>query len=223
MNDYSAYADYLADIINRFSGEYSCSPQAVQIENQMIKWVASIIGYDATTAGGATLSGGSMSGLMALITARSHYNITSKQVSSCCVYVTHHTHHSIIKALHLVGMGDAQIRYVDVDDMYAMNVDHLQQLITADLVAGLRPWFIVASAGTTNTGAIDPLRRIGVIAQTAGCWYHVDGAYGAFFILTSQAARLFDGIQLADSVVLDPHKGLFLPYGILTSFPHTLY
>jgi aromatic-L-amino-acid decarboxylase len=209
---HSAMADYMADIINKFSGEFSCAPGAVQIENQMIRWAADLIGY-GPEASGTSLSGGSLSGMTALVAARAHHKIKSNDVTSCCVYLTEHAHHSIMKALHLVGMGEVQIRRVGVDHRHAMDTKHLLQLITTDKANGYKPWLIVASAGTTNTGAVDPLMTIGEIASKYQCWYHVDGAYGGFFLLTKHGSHLFRGIEQADSVVLDPHKGLFLPYG----------
>jgi glutamate/tyrosine decarboxylase-like PLP-dependent enzyme len=122
-------------------------------------------------------------------------------------------HHCVEKALHIAGMGDARVRRVPMDDGYRMRPEALAAAIAEDRAAGLRPWLIVASAGTTDTGAVDPLDAIASVAERERCWYHVDAAYGGFFLLTEQGRSALKGIERSDSTVLDPHKGLFLPYG----------
>jgi glutamate/tyrosine decarboxylase-like PLP-dependent enzyme len=110
-------------------------------------------------------------------------------------------------------MGETPVRRVPVDEGYRLRPDALAGAIAADRAAGLRPWLVVASAGTTDTGAVDPLDAVAAIAEREGCWFHVDAAYGGFFLLTEQGRAALKGIERSHSAVLDPHKGLFLPYG----------
>jgi len=122
-------------------------------------------------------------------------------------------HHSTQKALRIIGLEDVIIRYVPLDNNHKIKANDLEKLIARDKLAGLNPFLVVASAGTTDTGAIDPLNEIADITTIHKLWFHVDAAYGGFFILTSKKS-LFNGIEKADSIVVDPHKGLFLPYGL---------
>jgi glutamate/tyrosine decarboxylase-like PLP-dependent enzyme len=117
------------------------------------------------------------------------------------------------KALHIAGMAEAPVRLVPMDEGYRMRPEALAAAIEADRAVGLRPWLVVASAGTTDTGAVDPLEAIAAVTDRERCWLHVDAAYGGFFLLTEHGRALLRGIERSDSVVLDPHKGLFLPYG----------
>jgi glutamate/tyrosine decarboxylase-like PLP-dependent enzyme len=142
------------------------------------------------------------------------------------VYVTAHVHHCIDKALRVAGLGHCVQRTVRVDEGYRMDAGALQDAIRADKKAGLRPWLIVASAGTTNTGAVDPLADLNDIARAHGLWFHVDGAYGAFFVLCPEGQAVLGGMDRSDSIVMDPHKTLFLPYGtgaVLIKDRHKLY
>ncbi len=110
-------------------------------------------------------------------------------------------------------MEDIIIRYLALDESFRIDVNKLNKQIIRDRNEGLNPFLVIASAGTTDTGAVDPLADIGMIAQENKLWYHVDAAYGGFFILTKLKKKLLQGIEMADSLVTDPHKGLFLPYG----------
>jgi glutamate/tyrosine decarboxylase-like PLP-dependent enzyme len=117
------------------------------------------------------------------------------------------------KALHIVGRGAAPRRFVETDDRRRMSVEALELAIEADKAAGLRPWLVVASAGTTDTGSVDPLDAIAEVCERQGLWLHIDGAYGGLFRLCPEGQAILAGIERADSLVLDPHKALFLPYG----------
>ena len=128
--------------------------------------------------------------------------------------MTEQVHHCLDKALRIAGMGEAVIRHVPMDQFYRMDAAALERLIQQDQQNGLLPWLVIASAGTTDTGAIDPLMEIGDISEKHGLWYHIDGAYGAFFTLTEDGKKLLRGMERSDSIVMDPHKGLFLPYGL---------
>jgi glutamate/tyrosine decarboxylase-like PLP-dependent enzyme len=129
------------------------------------------------------------------------------------VYLTEKAHHCIGKALHVAGLGEARRRIVAMDDSYRMDTQALEQMIGEDRKQGLTPWLIVASAGTTDTGAVDPITRIAEIATRNDLWFHLDAAYGGFFLLCEEARERLADMDLADSIVMDPHKGLGLPYG----------
>jgi len=129
------------------------------------------------------------------------------------MYVSDQTHASVAKAAVLAGFPRAGIRVVPTSPDLALDVEALREMVQKDRVAGLRPFLVVASAGTTNTGKVDPLAAIGALAREEGLWLHVDGAYGGFFHLTDRGRARLAGIEAADSITLDPHKGMFLPYG----------
>jgi glutamate/tyrosine decarboxylase-like PLP-dependent enzyme len=127
--------------------------------------------------------------------------------------MTRQVHHCVDKALRVAGLEECQLRFVPMDARHRMDGSVLEEMIISDRAKGLNPWMIVASAGTTDTGAVDPLLRIGAIAEEHKLWMHVDAAYGGFFILCSEGREALAGLGKADSIVMDPHKGLFLPYG----------
>ncbi len=208
----SALGDFLADVTNRFTGLTFASPNAVAIENQIINWTKELIGFPTEALGNLT-SGGSMANLIAIITARDAHNIKASQVQKSVVYLSKQTHHSIQKALRIAGLDECVVRYIQVDSNYRINYNHLQSQINKDQKSGLKPFLIVASCGTTDTGAIDPLNTIGQLAKEKNIWYHIDAAYGGYFILCDKLKHKFRGIELADSIVMDPHKTLFMPYG----------
>lgn len=209
----AAIADYLADVTNEYAGMYFASPGAVSMENELIDWMKSIFGFPETAIGNLT-SGGSIANLIALTAARDKYGIKSNNITNSVIYVSSQVHHCINKALRIIGLEDIIIRHVELDDNSRIIPKDLSTKIENDKATGLNPFLIIASSGTTDTGAIDPLQTIGEIAKTNNLWYHIDGAYGGFFILTEQKKKLLKGIELADSLVIDPHKGLFLPYGL---------
>ena len=209
----SALADYLADVTNEYSGMYFASPGAVTMENELIDWMKSIFGFPESTIGNLT-SGGSIATLIALTSARDKYEIKNSKIEKSVIYLSQQVHHCINKALRIIGLEDVIIRHIELDDNSRIISEDLINKIEADKAVGLNPFLIIASSGTTDTGAIDPLQAIGEIAKTYNLWYHVDAAYGGFFILTKTKKDAFKGIDLADSLVIDPHKGLFLPYGL---------
>ncbi len=208
----SAVADYLADISNRYAGLSFGSPGAVKMENKLIEWSCGLIGYP-TTAHGNLASGGSIANLIAITTARDTMKITPDKVTRAVIYLTRQTHHCIHKALRIAGLGTAVMRLIPLDDQYRMSPVALRQQIIADKAAGLIPFYVASSCGSTDTGAVDQLDLIADIAEEHSLWFHVDAAYGGYFILVEQLRHLFKGIERSDSVVLDPHKSLFLPYG----------
>ena len=206
----AAIGDYLAALTNPYASVYGASPGAAQIENSAIEWLIEMIGYPAG-AWGTLQSGGSLAALTAIVAARE--SRPPADWGRGVVYLTDECHVSIRKALHIAGLGRLPVRTVPVDARLRMSVPDLQRRIDEDRRLGLLPWIVFASAGTVNTGAVDPLDEVAAVASAGGLWLHVDAAYGGFFILTERARARLAGMALADSVVLDPHKGLFLPYG----------
>jgi aromatic-L-amino-acid decarboxylase len=208
----SALADYLGAVTNRYSGLYFASPGTVRMERVLLRWVANLVGYPATAAGDLT-SGGSIANLVGIVTAREAHGLKAKDFGRAVVYLSEHSHHAIDKALRIAGLGEAVKRFVPLDERYRMRPEALEGAVRGDARMGLHPWLIAATAGTTDTGAVDPLADIADVARRRGLWLHVDGAYGAAFALTGQGKQILKGIERSDSMVLDPHKGLFLPFG----------
>ncbi len=209
----TALGDYLAAVTNQYSGVYYAGPGAVQLENTVIRWICQIIGFPATALGNLT-SGGSIANLIAIVTARDAKGITAAKVEKSCIYLTRQAHHSVHKAIRIAGLREAELREIKVDDHFKMDTKALAAQITEDKANGLNPFLVIASAGTTDTGTIDPLAAIAALARQYNLWFHVDAAYGGFFMLTDAVKARFTGIEQADSVTVDPHKGLFLAYGL---------
>ena len=208
-----ALGDYLAAVTNRYAGLFFANPGAVRIENELIRWMCKLVGYPEGSLGNLA-SGGSIANLIAITTARDFMGIKAAQVEKSVVYLTCQVHHCVQKALRIAGLGEAVIRYVPTDERFRMDVDCLHKYLRQDVAHGLIPFLAVGSAGTTDTGAIDPLDRIAALAQQFGLWFHVDAAYGGFFLMVEELKGAFKGIERSDSVAIDPHKGLFLPYGL---------
>lgn len=208
----SALADYLAAVSNKYSGIHYASPGAVQMENMMLEWLRDLIGYPATTAGHLA-SGGSLANLSAIVTARDALDIRSERIRLSVIYGSAHMHHCLHKAIRIGGLAEAIRRDIPLDANYRMDVAALRKQLAHDRASGLLPFLIIGSAGTTDTGAIDPLDALADLAAEHDAWFHVDAAYGGFFLLADEARASFRGIERSDSVVVDPHKALFLPYG----------
>jgi len=208
----SAWGDFLADITNCYSGVSFASPGGARMERQLVQWMVELVGFPAT-AGGDLTSGGSIANLTAIIAARETLGIRARLVESSCIYTTSDSHHCIDKAIRAAGLADCKKRLVPMDESFRMDVSALQQQILEDKAAGLRPWLIIASAGTTDTGAVDPVESIAGVAAQHDLWLHVDAAYGGFFLLCAEGREVLQGLHKAHSIVLDPHKGMFLPYG----------
>ena len=205
---HSALGDMLAAASNKYSGFASASPGAVRIENACAAWLADVIGYPKDAAGTLT-SGGSIANLTAIVAARE----AQDPDGGGAIYVTRFAHYCIEKALHIAGRGRSPKRLIATDTSYRMSIEALEQALEDDRRNGIRPWLVVASAGTVDTGAIDPLPEIAELCGRYGVWLHVDGAYGGLFALCQEGRALLRRIEQADSVALDPHKTLFLPYG----------
>ena len=185
---------------------------ASTLEVQTSKWLGEFIGFP--NARGLFTSGGTVSNITALAAARHRAVPESREMGNTvpmAVYVSSEAHYSNKRAVELLGLGTRAVRSIAIDEQHRMVPAALEEQIKADITAGVKPMCIIASAGTTLTGAIDPLREIARIANTYGIWMHVDGAYGAPAAGTDVARELFDGIELADSVTIDAHKWLFVP------------
>ncbi|MFC1661684.1 pyridoxal phosphate-dependent decarboxylase family protein [Gemmatimonadota bacterium] len=208
----SALADYLASVTNRYAGVFFASPGAVRVERMLLEWMADFVGYPPTATGDLT-SGGSIANLVGLVTARDARDLRARDYHRTVVYLSRQVHHSVDKALRIAGLEDCIKRYVPLDETYRLHADSLSEAIADDRREGLDPWAIVASAGTTDSGAVDPLVDLAEIAEREGLWLHVDGAYGAMFALCDPRPSVLDGLDRSDSLVLDPHKGLFMPLG----------
>jgi glutamate/tyrosine decarboxylase-like PLP-dependent enzyme len=208
----SAMGDYLAALTNVYAGVRYTSPGASLLEDELIQWLKKIFNFPEEGVGTLT-SGGSIATLIALTSARDKHRIIEKDPRKCVVYMGENTHHASQKALCVIGLEKVRISYVALDEENRMVPSDLEVKIVKDIAEGYEPFLLIASAGTTNTGTIDPLESLAQIAEKFNLWYHVDAAYGGFFVLVEEVASQFKGIELADSLVIDPHKGLFLAYG----------
>ncbi|MCB0519143.1 MAG: amino acid decarboxylase [Lewinellaceae bacterium] len=215
-----ALGDYLAAVTNEYAGIYFAGPGAVRIENMLIRWMCGLIGYPETALGNLA-SGGSIANLIAFVTARDFKKITSEKIRQSVIYLTEQVHHCVHKAIRIGGMAEAIVRTVPMDGHFRMDAGKLAEMVANDIAAGLNPFLVVASAGTTDTGAMDPLDNIADVCGQHGLWFHVDAAYGGFFLLAdvenpdgTTVQQSFKGIERSDSVAIDPHKGLFLAYGL---------
>ncbi len=208
----AALGDYLADITNRYAGVFYANPGAVRIENILIRWMCAMFGLPSSSGGNLT-SGGSIANLIAVVTAREFKKLHARDFERAVIYCTEQVHHCTKKSIKIAGLYDAVLRSIPMDERFRMDAKALHACIEEDLKKGLSPYMVMASAGTTDTGAIDPLEAISVLCKQYNLWMHVDAAYGGFFILPEEVKTQLKGIEKADSIVIDPHKGLFLPYG----------
>ena len=206
----SAVADFLGAAVNRFTGAWFAAPAAVRLETNVLEWFAGWMGYPASARGILT-SGGSLANFSAVVTARKH--LLGDDLSRGTIYASNQTHHCVMKVASLAGIPEKNVRLLDVDSRTRARPELFEKAIEADLRAGFKPFFLVGNAGTTNTGAVDPMVELAEVARRRGLWYHIDAAYGGFFRLCDEGRRRLAGIELSDSIVLDPHKGLFVPYG----------
>jgi len=206
----SALAALIGDATNRFTGTWAAAPALVQLEGNVLEWFREWMGMPPTTRGLLT-SGGSMANFAAVVAARE--KLLGTALRDGTLYASREAHLCIGKAARLAGILPDRVRSVPVDGSFRMRPDALAEAIAADRRAGLRPFLVVSTAGSTNTGAVDPLEAVADLCAREGLWHHVDGAYGAFFHMVPELRPLLAGLSRADSVALDPHKGLFLPYG----------
>lgn len=216
---HTALADLIADAVNRYVGVWIGSPGMVQLESNVIRWFCNVVGYPSTAEstsaahapGGILTSGGSVANLTAMVTARRNH--FGDDFSRGTVYVSDQIHHSITKAAMIAGLPTKNVRVIAAGPDYRMDLDAVRTQIHADRASGMQPFLLIGSGGTVNTGAVDPMHGLADLAQQESMWFHVDGAYGAFFAMTERGGRALNGMERADSITLDPHKSLFLPYG----------
>lgn len=206
---HAAVADLIADAVNRYVGVFAPAPLLVQLEANVVRWFCEIVGFGAGS-GGVLTSGGSLANLTAIIAAR---RSVLGNFSDATLYCGDQTHHAFQKAAVLAGFPAANIREIPSDAMFRVRVDLMADAIARDRANGFTPFMLCGSAGTTATGAVDDLSALGQLARSESVWFHADGAYGAFFMLTQRGRETLRGIEQADSIILDPHKTLFLPFG----------
>lgn len=207
----SAVADFLGAATNRYTGAWFAAPAAVRLETNVLEWFAGWMGYPPATTRGILTSGGSLANFSAVVAARKH--LLGDDLARGTVYASDQTHYCVMKVASLAGIPERNIRLLESDEHYRARPELFDEAIAADLRRGLKPFLLVGNAGTTNTGAVDPLAGLAEVARRHGLWYHLDAAYGGFFNLCEEGRRRLDGLELSDSIVLDPHKGLFVPYG----------
>lgn len=207
----AALGDFLAAVTNRYSGAFGACPGAADIENQVIRWMKHLLEFPES-AWGTLQSGGSLATVTAMIAARA--TLDTRDWARGTVYFSDQTHHCLEKALKILGVPSANWRRIPSDAKGRIDGSALDEAIARDRAAGLLPWVVSGTAGTTNTGAIDDLERLKETALREKLWLHVDAAYGGFFYLTTAGKILLASMKRGDSIVLDPHKGLFQPYGL---------
>jgi aromatic-L-amino-acid decarboxylase len=207
----AALADLLAAATNRYVGVTGAAPALAQIEETAVSWLCTLMGLPAGSRGILT-SGGSLSSFSAIVTAR--HERLGEDFAGGTVYFSDQTHYCVTKSARLAGFPRASLRELLTDARFRLVPRALEEAVREDWARGRRPFLVVANVGTTNTGAIDPLPEILQVAREHGLWVHADAAYGGFFRLAPGGEALLRGVEECDSITLDPHKGLFLPYGL---------
>lgn len=207
---HAAVAELITAATNRYVAYWAAAPGLAQLEKVVIRWLADLVGY-GRESGGVLTSGGSLANLMALVAARR--TRLPPDFLRGAIYCSDQVHHSVRKAVVLAGFEPDRLRVVACDAKRRLDPRALRERVAADRAEGSSPFFVVATAGTTNTGAVDDLDALADVCRDEDLWLHVDAAYGGFFLLTERGAAAMRGIERSDSVVLDPHKSLFLPFG----------
>lgn len=206
----TALADLIADVANRYTGLWMPAPGLVQLEINVIRWLADLASYPPE-AGGLLTSGGSLANLGGVVAAREA--LLPPDFLAGRIYTSDQAHHSVLKAARVAGFPVESVVSLPADARFRLDPEALRAAVRADRAAGRRPFLVVAQAGSTPVGAVDPLERLADLCAAEGLWLHVDAAYGGGFLLTERGRAALAGIGRADSIALDPHKGLFLPYG----------
>lgn len=208
---HSAMGDFLAALTNRYAGVYEAGPGAAAIENEMVSWLARRLKMPESAFGSLT-SGGTTAILLCLVAARSRLKF--EDWSRSVIYFSAETHHCLQRSLIVAGLSVVKQRSIATLDGFRIDTEALLHQISRDRRDGLNPWLVVGNAGTVNTGAVDDLECLADLSRKESVWFHVDACYGGGFAMLPECAALFRGIEKADSVALDPHKGFFQPYGI---------
>jgi glutamate/tyrosine decarboxylase-like PLP-dependent enzyme len=211
------FGDFLAAAVNQNIGAWRLAPLATEIEGQVVRWIAELIGFP-TSCGGLLVSGGNMANLVCLLAARAAkapWNVREEGLAHdarrLLVYASTETHTWLHKAADLSGLGTAAIRWIATDDQHRMDASALRRRVEQDLREGNQPFMVVGTAGSVGTGAVDPLPEIAAICREHGLWFHVDGAYGALAAQVPGAPSTLRALADADSVAVDPHKWLYAP------------
>jgi aromatic-L-amino-acid/L-tryptophan decarboxylase len=211
------WADALASVLNQNAGAWRNGPASAIIEARVLRWLCDLVGYGPESFG-VLASGGTEANLIALKCARDrahHRAVTDGLRSSSgqlTVYASEQCHFSIERSVDILGLGRNSLRKIPTDENFHISTDALLEQIKRDRDAGAIPCCIVGIAGATSTGVIDPLADLSATARDAGCWYHVDGAYGATLVFSEQHRSKLRGIETADSITFDPHKWMFVPF-----------
>lgn len=208
---HTGVADLMSACINRFVGAFILAPGYVQLESNVINWMSQLVGYNTDEAFGCFTSGASMANFIGILVARRRH-LQEEDLSKGAVMVTNQAHACIAKGLMMAGLPQSSACCVAADSQWRMDPVALEKEILACKERGQTPFLVVATAGTTNTGAVDSLRELAAICRQHGAWLHVDGAYGAAFNLTERGKQALDGLEEADSVAIDLHKSFFLPF-----------
>ena len=203
--------DVMTNAYNPHASSQANAAAAAVIEKRLIAWMCSLAGYPQSS-GGLFVSGGSMANLTALTAARDA-KLSWEERWNGTIYLTDQTHASVVKGLYIIGFREEQIRRIPVDQEFRMDVGALRHAVRRDAAEGRRPFAVIASAGTTNTGSVDPLAEIGMVCRQFDMWMHVDGAYGASALVSPRHRRELAGIELSDSLSWDAHKWLMQTYG----------
>ena len=215
VSPYSIAGSILTDLYNPNAGSYSLCPGAGIIEEKLCKWMGSCAGYPEDTCSGIFLSGGSISTMSAIITARTN-KLGEYDYPKAMAYLSDQAHSSVRKALRMLGFRTDQIAILPSDNEFKMDVEKLEEAIIKDKAEGKIPFLVVGTLGTTNTGTIDPLSKIGDIAKKYNLWFHVDGAYGASSLISPIYRNVSAGIEKSDSLTWDTHKWLMQTYSCST-------
>lgn len=216
------WADALSSMLNQNAGAWRNGPTSAMIEARVIRWLCDLLNYGRKSFG-TLASGGSEANLIALKCARDSVAAeiinrgVRKAPGDLVIYASDQCHYSIDKSADLLGLGREGVRKIPTDDRFHISLEMLRDAIARDRDAGLVPCCVVGVAGTTSSGAIDPLEELAAIARENGCWYHVDAAYGGPLAFSSQHRDKLRGIERADSITFDPHKWMFVPFSCGTT------
>jgi len=216
ISPYSIMGAVLADIYNINTGGYNMAPNATIVEEKLIAFLAERIGFDPKKATGVFTSGGSMSSLTGMIAGRECKLNHNKDLPIGVAYTSDQAHSSVVKGMKMMGLRPDQIKVIPSDDAFKIRLDLLESELEKDKKAGLRPFLIVGTCGTTNTGSIDPFPELAALAEKYDMWFHIDGAYGGSILFSDIYNNLAKGRELADSFTWDTHKWSMQPYSSST-------
>ncbi len=211
VSPYSLAGSILTDIYNPHGGGWNEAPGACLIEEKLIKWMGSLAGYPEDTVGGLFVSGGSMANITALCAARGS-RLAETEYPLGVAYLSDQTHSSVAKGLRIIGFRADQIVRIPTDDDFRIRPDLLEEAVRRDLADGKKPFVVVGTMGTTNTGAIDPLPELAAICRKYGMWFHIDGAYGGSILISDIYRNYAKGVELSDSLSWDTHKWAMQTY-----------